>query len=64
MTISYGYTKLETPVPLYSKNTEGKQFGPWLALGWVTIQGLDVDAVATNIVKSQKGRNGASLHAS
>ena len=26
-------------------------------LGWVTIQGLDVDAVATN---TQKRRNGAS----
>ena len=36
------------------KNTEVKQLGPRLALGWVTIQGLDVDAVATNNVKSQK----------
>ena len=33
-----------------------------LALGWVTIQGLDVDAVATNTVKSQKRRNGGPLH--
>ena len=33
-----------------------------LALGWVNIQGLDVDAVATNTVKSQKRRNGGSLH--
>ena len=30
------------------KNTEIKQLGPWLALGWATMQGLDVDAVATN----------------
>ena len=30
------------------KETEDKQLGPWLALGWVTIQGLDVDVVATN----------------
>ena len=27
------------------KNTEAKQLGPRLALGWLTIQGLDVDAV-------------------
>ena len=38
-----------------------KQHGPRLALGWVTIQGLDVDVVATNTVKSQKRRNGASI---
>ena len=43
------------------KNTEVKQLGPQLALGWVTIKGLDVDAVATNTVKSQKRRNGASI---
>ena len=43
------------------KNTEVKQLGPRLALGWVTIQGLDVDAVATNTVKSQKRRNGTSI---
>ena len=41
--------------------TEVKQLGPWLALGWVTIQGLDVDAVATNTVKSKKQRNRASI---
>ena len=35
------------------KNTEVKQLGPQLALGWVTIEGLDVDAVVTNTVKSQ-----------
>ena len=46
------------------KNTEVKQLGPRLALGWVTIQGLDVDAVATNTVKSQMRRNGASKYAS
>ena len=33
------------------KHTEVKQLGPGLALGWVTIQVLDVDAVATNTVK-------------
>ena len=38
------------------KNTEIKQRGPQLALGWVTIHGLDddVDGVATCTVKSQK----------
>ena len=46
--INYGYIKLETPVPIYSKNTG---LGPWLALGWVTIQGLDVDSVAAHTVK-------------
>ena len=35
------------------KNTEFKQLWPWLALGSVTRQRLDVDAVATNTVKSQ-----------
>ena len=39
-----------TPVP--SMTTEVKQLGPRLALGWVTIHGLDVDTVATNTVKS------------
>ena len=34
------------------KNTEVQQLGPRLALGWVTIQGLDVNAVDTNTVKS------------
>ena len=50
--------------PRSRKNTEVKQLGPRLALGWVTIQGLDVDAVATNTVKSQMRRNGASKYAS
>ena len=36
------------------KNTEVKQLWPWLALGSVTIQRLDVDAVVKNTVKSQK----------
>ena len=27
------------------KNTEDQQLGPQLALGWVTIQGIAVDAV-------------------
>ena len=43
------------------KNTEVKQLGPQLALGWATIQGLDVDAVVTNTIKSQKQRNGAFI---
>ena len=34
------------------KITEVKQLRPRLALGWVTIQGLEVDAVATTKVKS------------
>ena len=33
------------------QNMEVKQLGPQLTLGWVTIQGLDVDAVAKNTVK-------------
>ena len=41
----YGYTKIWTPV---------KHLGPRLAVGWVTVQGLDVDVVAKNNVKSQK----------
>ena len=43
------------------KNTEVKQLGTRLALVWVTIQGLDVDAVATNTVKSQKRKNVAKM---
>ena len=43
------------------KNTEVQQLWPRLSLGWVTIQGLEVDAVATNIVKSQKRRKGTSI---
>ena len=43
----YGCTKLETPVTVRTLCRE-------------TIQGLDVDAVATNTVKSRKWRNGAS----
>ena len=35
------------------------QLWPRLPIGWVTIQGLDVDAVAKNTVKSQNRRNGA-----
>ena len=42
------------------KNTEVKQLVPRSALGWVTIQGLDVDAVDTNYVKSQKQKNNYS----
>ena len=40
----------------FRKITDVKQLGPRLALGWVTIQGLEVDAVCigTNNVKSQK----------
>ena len=44
---------------LYRKKTKVKQLGPRLAFGWVTIQGVDVDAVATNIIKSRKRRIGA-----
>ena len=47
----YGCTKLETPVTVRTLK---------LALCRETIQGLDVDAVATNTVKSRKWRNGAS----
>ena len=39
------------------------RYGSHLCHGWprlATIQGLDVDAVATNVFKSQKRRNGAS----
>ena len=58
--LSYGYTKLEIPVLVRSLKL--KQLGPRLTLGWVTIQGLDVDVVATNVVKAQKWRNGASIY--
>ena len=44
-----------------SKNTESKQLGLRLALEWVTIKGLDVDAVATHTVKSKNWRNGLSI---
>ena len=44
------------------KITEAKQLGPRLTLGWVTIQGLDVDAVCSkNTVKSQKRENGTFM---
>ena len=46
------------------KITAVKPLGPRLAFGWVTIQGLDVDAVATNTVKSQKQRTGPPVNAS
>ena len=59
--LSYGYNKLEIPVLVRSLKL--KQLGPRLTLGWVTIQGLDMDAVATNTVKkSQKsGETGPPL---
>ena len=37
------------------KNTEVYQLEPWLALGWVTIKGLDIDAVAADTVKWSNG---------
>ena len=41
------------------QNMEVKQLGPQLTLGWVTIQGLDVDAVAKNTVKiPEAGKRG------
>ena len=43
------------------KITEVKQLGLRLALGWATIQELDMDAAVTGTVKSQKRRNGASI---
>ena len=55
----HDFTKLETVYPV--RTLIRKLLGPRLALGWVTIQGLDADAVATNTVKSQKRRNGASI---
>ena len=36
------------------KNTEVKQQGPRIALKWMTIQGLDVDAVATNRISDKE----------
>ena len=47
----HSYTKSETPVPV-------RTLGPRLPIGWGTIQGLDVDVVASNILycKSQKWR--------
>ena len=38
--------------PSSRRNSKVMHLGPWLALGWVTIQGFDVDAVAANTVKS------------
>ena len=44
------------------KNTEVKPLGPRLALRWVTIQGLDVDAVATKYCKNPRsGDSGAKI---
>ena len=73
----YGHTKFATAIRyqllrLYQvekntisrKNTDVKQLGPRIALGWVTIQVLYMDAVTTNIlysVQSQMRRNGASI---
>ena len=39
------------------KNTEVKQLGPWLALGWVIVQGLVVDAVAIKYCKIPESEN-------
>ena len=36
------------------KNTEVKQQGPRIALKWMTIQGLDVDAVASNRISDKE----------
>ena len=47
--------KLDTPVPIRTLKLGNFEFGPRLALGWVTIQGLDVDNVATNTVKCMAG---------
>ena len=52
---SYGLTKLETPVPVRILKLSN------LGHGWVTFQGLDVDAVAPNTEKFRKRRNGASI---
>ena len=49
--------KFDPPFPL--RTPKFKQLGPRLALGWVTIQRLVVDAVVSNTVKSQKRRIGA-----
>ena len=53
-----------TAIPCWNtssrKITEVKQLGPWVALGWA-FQGLDVDAVASNTVKSQKRWNRATI---
>ena len=43
---------LATAIP--SWNTEVKQLGPRIGLVWVTVQGLNVDAVATFNVKTEK----------
>ena len=41
------------------KNSEVKQLGPRLALGWVTIQGMDMDAL--KLLQYCKIRHGASI---
>ena len=59
------HTIIATNIPSWNtssrKNTEVKQLGPRLALEWVAIQGLDMDAVATNTVKYQQRSNRASV---
>ena len=40
------------------KNTEDQQLGPQLALGWVTIQGIAVDAVYSSYNLQNNHRNG------
>ena len=59
------YTYSILYVGLGRKNTEVKQYGPRLAFGWVTIQGLDVDAVATNTVllNPRSGETGPQIYA-
>ena len=36
------------------KNTEDQQLGPQLALGWVTIQGIAVDAVYCTVATTYR----------
>ena len=36
------------------KNTEDQQLGPQLALGWVTIQGIAVDAVYCKVATTYR----------
>ena len=53
--------------PSSRQNTEVKQLGPWLALGWVTIQGVGRGCCSYKYcirVQSLKRRTRASINAS
>ena len=60
-TVSYGCTKLETPVPVRTLNLSNLGHSTWMDDHSRVLDDMDVDAVPTNTVKSQKRRYGASI---